>query len=101
MGNSAQIGVGEPSIQLTPEDAVQHILSQQGDRTKWRCRKRGYVDWKFGEVAEYMGYLDAVEYVRTMRRWYNYEEQYKGQCLLDTSYNQFITHLSPTPAPKG
>lgn len=74
---------------LTPAEAVAHITSQLGDPSKYRQRQRGFVDWKFGELAEYKGYQGALDYVATMRRWYNYTANYKGQCLLDQSFELF------------
>jgi hypothetical protein len=93
-------------VQLTPTEAVAHIMRQVGDPTKFRNRHRGFVDWKFGELAEYRGYQGALDYVATMRRWYNYATAYKGQCLLDESFELFQEslqklNLSPAPSQVG
>ena len=58
------------------------------DPCKFRQHGRGYVDWKFGQVAEYLGYQGALEYVQTMQRWYNFHTAY-SDCLLNTSFMAF------------
>ncbi|HRI61223.1 MAG TPA: hypothetical protein PK228_15895 [Saprospiraceae bacterium] len=75
---------------MTPAQAVAHIKAQTGDPARFRVRKRGYVDWKFGEVAEYLGYTAARAYAETMCRWYDYKEKYQDS-LLDKTYQDFLT----------
>ena len=89
MENSSQNGLGEQVAVKTAIEAVKHIMGQTGDPTKFRRRQRGYVDWKFGELAEYLGFTGAEQYVLTVRRWYDYESKYKGACLLDETYSAF------------
>jgi len=74
---------------MTAADAVAHIRAQVGDTTKFRTRHRGYIDWKFGELAEYLGYAAALDYARRMRIWYDYQQKYQG-CLLDTTFEAFL-----------
>lgn len=50
---------------------------------------RGFVDWDFAQVCAYLGYEEGERYARSMRRWYNYERQYKG-CNLDITYGEFL-----------
>lgn len=69
-------------------DPVAIITAFTPDPTKWRRVGRGYVDWKFGQVAEYLGYQAAVDYVNTMRRWHDFEAKYQD-CTLNTTYTAF------------
>lgn len=72
-------------------EAITHIRQQTGDPYKFQIRQRGFVDFKFGELAEYLGYQGAVDYVTRMRTmWHDYEKKYQGQCLLDTTYTDFL-----------
>jgi hypothetical protein len=74
---------------LEASEAVAHIKSQTGDPARFRQRPRGYVDWKFGELCEYLGYDRAGEYVRRMMEmWWDYELKY-GDCLLVQTYKEF------------
>lgn len=85
---------------MTPAEAVAHIKSQTGDPNRFRIRQRGYVDWKFGELAEYLGYAAALDYARRMRRWYDYAQKYQGS-LLDTTFEAFLeaeTSLTQQPS---
>jgi hypothetical protein len=77
-----------------PIDPVDYIRACKADPSKWIERKRGFIDWKFSEVAEYLGYDDAHEYCQKMMRWYDYAKKYQGRCLLDVSYHQFLNHQS-------
>ena len=64
---------------------------------KFQIRQRGYVDFKFGELAEYLGYRSALDYVTRMRTmWHDYEKKYQGQCLLDTTYTDFLNASNST-----
>lgn len=74
---------------MTPAEAVQHLRAQRGDPTKFKQRKRGYVDWKFGEVCEYLGFDRALAYVHSMLSWYEFEQKY-ADCLLHTTYRAFL-----------
>lgn len=74
---------------LSAEKALYYIKSQYGDTAKFKIRLRGFVDWKFGELSEYLGYEKAREYAESMRRWWDYGAKYQG-CLLDTSYAAFL-----------
>lgn len=70
------------------KDPVSTIKAFTPDPTKWRRIGRGYIDWKFGQVAEYLGYQGAVDYVATMRRWHDFDKNYT-ECLLNTSFTAF------------
>lgn len=75
---------------LSPAEAVEYIKSCTGDPGKFRVRPRGFVDWKFGEVCEYLGYDRAVEYVEHISKmWWDWEMRYTD-CLLATSYQEFL-----------
>lgn len=54
---------------LSPQEAVAYIKAQTGDPTKFKVRSRGYIDWKFGELAEYMGYDQALRYADACLKW--------------------------------
>lgn len=69
-------------------EAVARIRAMQPDRTRFVVRRRGYVDWKFGELAAYLGYQAAGEYVETVRRWYDFEKY--RDCLLITTHDAFL-----------
>lgn len=70
-------------------DAVDTIKAFQPDRNAWQVRLRGYVDWKFSELARYRGYPAAREYAESMRRWVNFASKYQD-CLLNTTYTAFL-----------
>lgn len=70
-------------------DPVAIIKAFQPDPTKFRRQGRGYIDWRFGQVAEYLGYEGALAYVESMKRWHDFERNY-SQCLLHTSYQAFL-----------
>jgi len=74
---------------MSDENPVTVIKNFQPDPTKFRQQGQGFVDWKFGQVAEYLGYAEAVRYVETMRRWWDFELKYTN-CLLNTSYEAFL-----------
>lgn len=84
-------GVGERThpAGMTPIEAVVHIKSQIGNPAKFKVRKRGYVDWKFGELCEYQGFARAREYIESVRRWHDFESKYTD-CLLETTYEAFL-----------
>ena len=77
-------------MKMEASEAVEYIKSCKGDPAKFRLRPRGYVDWKFGELCEYLGYDRAGEYVQRMERmWWDFELRYTD-CLLVTSYREFL-----------
>lgn len=71
---------------------IDFIKNTKHNPDKFIQRGRGYVDWSFLEVCEYLGYAGALDYVGSMHRWYNYETKYAGKCLLDISHKNFIQH---------
>lgn len=71
---------------------LQQVLTAQPDPTKWIRRGRGYVDWSFSQVAQYLGYTAALEYVGTMHRWHDFEARYK-ECELEKSYQRYKTEI--------
>lgn len=90
--------VGEP---LSPGAAVEHIISQTGDPTRFKVRARGFIDWKFGELCEYLGYTEALRYTTAALRWF--DRRAVGS-LLEQTYLAFLeaygititnTHHSP------
>lgn len=70
-------------------EAAAQIRAMQPDPTKFIRVGRGYVDWKFSQVAAYLGFEGARAYAESMRGWHDYERKYKG-CLLDSTYADFI-----------
>ncbi len=68
--------------------AVILIRSMQPDVTKFCHRQRGFVDWKFGELAAYKGYCGALEYVQSVLHWVDFEKKY-ADCLLITTFRAF------------
>ena len=75
---------------LDPAAAVAHIKACKPNSLKFIIRSRGTVDWKFGELAEYIGYEAARAEVEHKRRmWYDWEEKY-SDCLLNTTYTAFL-----------
>lgn len=85
---------------MTAAQAVAHIKAQTGDSSRFRTRQRGYVDWKFGELAEYLGYTAARDYAERMRRWYDFQSKYEG-CLLETTFEAFLQAEQHHPLPTG
>ncbi len=77
---------------VTPE-IIAKIKNTQHNADKFVQRPRGFVDWSFSELCAYKGYEPAVDYVNGMRRWYNYETQYQGKCLLDITYSSFCNYV--------
>lgn len=75
------------SAPLTPAEAVAYIKVQTGDPTRFKVRTRGYIDWKFGELAEYMGYADALRYTEAALRWV--DGRARGS-LLEATYFAFL-----------
>jgi hypothetical protein len=75
--------------------AIQTILQAKPNPKNYITRGRGYVDWKFSELAIYQGYQAATEYVKSMRSWYNFNTHY-SDCLLETSYCAFQQALNQT-----
>lgn len=71
----------------TLAEAVEYIRSQRGDTSLFKVRKRGYIDWKFSELAAYKGYDAAIQYADSVLRWFDAEKY--ADCLLITSYNAF------------
>ncbi len=76
------------STPATAADAVATIKSMQPDSSKFRVRRRGYVDWKFGELSAYLGYQVAVDYAESVRRWVDFDKY--QDCLLITTYSAFL-----------
>ncbi len=74
---------------LTAAEAVAHIRAQTGDTSKFKTRQRGYVDWKFGEVAEYLGFTRAEQYAISVRNRFDFQANY-SECLLETTYTAFL-----------
>lgn len=71
--------------------ALHHIRALTPDPTKFiRPTARGYVDWKFSQVAAYLGYPAARQYAEAMRRWHDYADKYRG-CILDQTFTDFLT----------
>jgi hypothetical protein len=66
---------------------VETIKAFTPDPTKFRQHGRGYVDWRFGQVAEYLGYEGAIEYVATMRRWHDFKKF--EDCTLNQTFIAF------------
>lgn len=54
---------------MSTAEAVAYIKSQTGDPSRFKVRARGYIDWKFGELAEYMGYAEALRYADACIKW--------------------------------
>ena len=71
------------------KEALAHIRSLQPDPSRFIQWGRGYVDWKFSQVAAYIGYAAARDYADTMRRWHDYQAKYQG-CTLDRTYQDFL-----------
>lgn len=59
----------EKNEPMSPQEAVAHIKAQTGDPSRFKVRSRGYIDWKFGELAEYMGYEQALRYADACIKW--------------------------------
>ncbi len=88
-------------MKMEPAEAVEYIKSCTGNPAKFRLRPRGYVDWKFGELCEYLGYERAGEYVEHIREmWWDWEVRY-GDCLLARTYEEFLKVQSTTPQMAG
>ena len=68
---------------------VHRIKSYTGNPERFIPQGRGFVDWRFGQVAEYLGFERAQAYAESMRRWYNFESHYTD-CLLNTTYEAFL-----------
>lgn len=67
--------------------AVAEIKAMQPDTTKFLIRQRGFVDYKFSELARYRGYQAACIYAESVLRWHDIEKY--RDCLLITSYEAF------------
>jgi len=70
-------------------EAIAYIKAQKGSPEAFRFRPRGFVDWKFGEVAEYLGFEGAKSYVQAALRWHD-RKRFEG-CLLFETYQSFLT----------
>lgn len=90
-----RVGDTLQSAPITAHEAVIHIKAQTGNPDKFKIRKRGYVDWKFGELSEYQGYTRARQYIESVRRWHDFREKY-SDCLLETTYSAFLAAESLT-----
>lgn len=73
---------------LSPEKAVHYIKSQCGNSSRFKIRARGFIDWKFGELAEYKGYTGATQYAEAVLAWHDFDKY--RDCLLVTSYTAFL-----------
>lgn len=73
----------------TARQALDHIRAMQPDPSKFIRWGRGFVDWKFSQVAAYLGYAKAREYAEAMRRWHDYHSKYEG-CPLDRTFQDFL-----------
>jgi len=89
MEEIAQIERVGDTPSMTAQEAVLHIKAQLGNAEKFKVRRRGYVDWKFGELSEYLGFTRAREYIESVRRWHDFNAKYTD-CLLETSYASFL-----------
>ena len=76
---------------MTTAEAIQHIQSQKGDPSKFKIRHKGFIAWKFGELAEYKGYEAAVQYAEAAAKWA--DKAAEGSLLL-TTYQDFLTALA-------
>lgn len=74
---------------MTSAQAVAHVKAQTGNPDKFRVRHRGFVDWKFGELSEYLGYAKACDYIHSVRRWHDFISKY-ADCLLERTYADFV-----------
>lgn len=77
---------------LSAADAVAYIQSQTGDNSKWRLLRNGFIDWKFGELAEFMGYTAARAYAESAIRWA--DGKARGSTLEET-YLAFLEATNP------
>lgn len=68
--------------------AITLLKSFTSDPSKFLVRQRGFIDYKFSELARYKGYEAAIQYAESVRRWHDFE-RYKD-CLLETSYAAFL-----------
>jgi hypothetical protein len=74
---------------MTEEQAIAAIQTATPNPNNFVRRGRGYVDWKFSEVALYLGYQAAEEYVATVRRWHDFETKF-AECELIKSHSRFL-----------
>jgi hypothetical protein len=81
----------EPT-QTTPTECITALQQLPPNPTKWLKKGRGYVDWKFSEVCQYLGYTATLEYVHSMHRWHDFEAKYK-ECELQTTYTRYTQAL--------
>lgn len=72
---------------MSPNAAIDHIKSQRGNQDKFKLRARGYVDWKFGELAEFLGFEKARHYAEAAMRWPDAGRL--ESCLLFETYRAF------------
>lgn len=54
---------------MTAAEAVSLIRAAKPDPTKFKIRARGFIDWKFGELAEFKGFAGAVMYAESAAGW--------------------------------
>jgi hypothetical protein len=73
----------------TDTKAAAQIRAMQPDSSRFIQQGRGYVDWKFSQVAAYLGFEGAQYYAEAMRRWHDYHSKYEG-CTLDRTYQDFL-----------
>lgn len=68
-------------------NAVAVIKAMTPDSTKFLNRKRGFVDYKFSELARYKGYEAACTYAESVLRWHDADKF--AEAILLTSYAAF------------
>jgi hypothetical protein len=72
---------------ISAADAVAHIKSQTGDPSKFKLLRQGFIDWKFGELAEHLGFDHARRYAESAIRW---ADGKAAGSTLETSYKAFL-----------
>lgn len=67
---------------------ITKVKNSKPNQQKFVTRKRGFVDYKFSELADYLGFDGAVDYAETVRRWFDFAN-YKN-CMLEKTYQAFL-----------
>lgn len=75
------------TISAPDAQAVETIKNFTPDASKFLVRNRGFVDYKFSELARYRGYQAACVYAESVLLWHDIEKY--RDCLLITSYEAF------------
>lgn len=68
---------------------IENIIAAKANPAKFIRQGRGYIDWQFSQVALYLGYDSAKEYVATVKRWHDYDKNYTD-CRLITTHTRFL-----------